>query len=47
MYTDSHCHPENKRFDADRPDVFARANAAGVDDDAGHRQWRRPGDRHV
>ncbi len=30
MYTDSHCHPENKRFDADRPDVFARAKAAGV-----------------
>src|SRR5271169_603510 len=30
MYTDSHCHPENKRFDSDRPDVFARAKAAGV-----------------
>jgi len=30
MYTDSHCHPENKRFDPDRPDVFARANSAGV-----------------
>ncbi len=30
MYTDSHCHPENKRFDADRADVFTRANAAGV-----------------
>lgn len=30
MYTDSHCHPENKRFDADRPDIFARAKAAGV-----------------
>ena len=30
MYTDSHCHPENKRFDNDREDVFARAKAAGV-----------------
>ena len=30
MYTDSHCHPENKRFDSDRDDVFARAKAAGV-----------------
>lgn len=30
MYTDSHCHPENQRFDADRPDVFARAAAANV-----------------
>jgi TatD DNase family protein len=30
MYTDSHCHPENKRFDTDRADVFARANSAGV-----------------
>jgi TatD DNase family protein len=30
VYTDSHCHPENKRFDSDRPDVFARASAAGV-----------------
>jgi len=30
MYTDSHCHPENKRFDSDRPDIFARARAAGV-----------------
>ena len=30
MYTDSHCHPENKRFDADRSDVFARATQAGV-----------------
>jgi TatD DNase family protein len=30
MYTDSHCHPENKRFDADRADVFSRANQAGV-----------------
>ena len=30
MYTDSHCHPENKRFDSDRPDVFARAKATGV-----------------
>jgi TatD DNase family protein len=30
MYTDSHCHPENKRFDGDRGDVFARARQAGV-----------------
>lgn len=30
MYTDSHCHPENQRFDADRPDVFVRAAAANV-----------------
>jgi TatD DNase family protein len=30
MYTDSHCHPENKRFDSDRPDVFARAKDARV-----------------
>jgi len=30
MYTDSHCHPENKRFDSDRPEIFARAKAAGV-----------------
>jgi TatD DNase family protein len=30
MYTDSHCHPENKRFDSDRPEVLARAKAAGV-----------------
>jgi len=30
MFTDSHCHLENKRFDADRPDVFARARCAGV-----------------
>lgn len=30
MYTDSHCHPENARFDSDRPDVFARAKNAGV-----------------
>ena len=30
MYTDSHCHPENKRFDGDRADVFARATEAGV-----------------
>ncbi len=30
MYTDSHCHPENKRFDSDRHDVFERARAAGV-----------------
>ena len=30
MYTDSHCHLENKRFDADREEVFARARQAGV-----------------
>jgi len=30
MFTDSHCHLENKRFDSDRADVFARANDAGV-----------------
>lgn len=30
MFTDSHCHLENKRFDADRADVFARAKDAGV-----------------
>ena len=30
MYTDSHCHPENKRFDSDRADVFSRAKEASV-----------------
>ncbi len=30
MYTDSHCHLENKRFDSDRPDVFARAHQSGI-----------------
>jgi TatD DNase family protein len=30
MFTDSHCHLENKRFDADRADIFARAKEAGV-----------------
>lgn len=30
MYTDSHCHPDNKRFDGDRAEVFARAKEAGV-----------------
>jgi len=30
MYTDSHCHLENKRFDADRAEIFARARDAGV-----------------
>jgi TatD DNase family protein len=30
MYTDSHCHLENKRFDADRAEVFHRAKQAGV-----------------
>ncbi len=31
MFVDSHCHPENKRFDADRAEVFARAREAGVE----------------
>ncbi len=31
MYIDSHCHLENKRFDSDRTDVFARAKAAGIE----------------
>ena len=30
MFTDSHCHLENKRFDSDRADIFARAQEAGV-----------------
>jgi TatD DNase family protein len=30
MYTDSHCHLENKRFDSDRAEVLARARGAGV-----------------
>jgi TatD DNase family protein len=30
MFTDSHCHLENKRFDSDRSDVFARARQAGI-----------------
>ncbi len=30
MFTDSHCHLENQRFDSDRADVFARATDAGV-----------------
>jgi TatD DNase family protein len=30
MYTDSHAHLDGKRFDADRPEVLARARAAGV-----------------
>jgi TatD DNase family protein len=30
MYTDSHCHPENKRFDSDRTEILARATEAGV-----------------
>jgi TatD DNase family protein len=30
MYTDSHAHLDGKRFDADRAEVLARANAAGV-----------------
>jgi TatD DNase family protein len=30
MYTDSHAHLDGKRFDADRADVIARANQAGV-----------------
>jgi TatD DNase family protein len=31
MYIDSHAHLENKRYDSDRADVFARAQAAGVE----------------
>lgn len=31
MYIDSHCHLDNKRFDSDRLDVFARAKAAGIE----------------
>jgi TatD DNase family protein len=31
MYIDSHCHLENKRFDGDRAEVFARAKAAGIE----------------
>jgi TatD DNase family protein len=30
MYTDSHCHLENKRFDADRAEVISRARQVGV-----------------
>ncbi len=30
MYTDSHAHLDGKRFDADRAEVLARANVAGV-----------------
>ena len=30
MYTDSHTHLDGKRFDADRAEVLARANAAGI-----------------
>ena len=30
MFTDSHCHLENKRFDSDRSDMFTRAQQAGV-----------------
>jgi TatD DNase family protein len=30
MFTDSHCHIENKRFDADRAEVLSRARQAGV-----------------
>jgi TatD DNase family protein len=31
MFIDSHCHPENKRFDADRAEIFARAKQAGIE----------------
>ena len=30
MFTDSHAHPENKRFDSDREQLFTRARAAEV-----------------
>ncbi len=31
MFIDSHAHLENKRFDADRAEVFARARDAGIE----------------
>src|SRR5438270_4551899 len=31
MFIDSHCHPENKRFDADRAEVFERAKEAEIE----------------
>ena len=31
MFIDSHCHPENKRFDSDRAEMFTRARDAGVE----------------
>ena len=31
MYIDSHAHLDNKRYDSDRAEVFARARAAGVE----------------
>ena len=31
MYIDSHAHIENKRYDSDRAEVFARAKSAGVE----------------
>lgn len=31
MFIDSHCHLENKRYNDDRADVFARARAAGLE----------------
>ncbi len=31
MYIDSHAHIENKRYDGDRAEVFARAKSAGVE----------------
>lgn len=31
MFIDSHCHLENQRFDSDRAEVFARAQAAGIE----------------
>ena len=47
MFTDSHCHLENKRFDSDRADVFARAKAAGVTTMLAIGNGDGPGDGHA
>ena len=31
MFIDSHAHLENKRYDSDRAEVFARAREAGIE----------------